>query len=637
MKVKYKNLYFHEADEKIAELNASLLQFEKNQKDFTAINNAMRAAHTLKSSSAAVGYAEMSHLAHEMEDMFELVRTNKKTLSSKAVEVLFAATDALQFSIGSLKQGEEPTVSETLLSRMRVNISRIKEEELKNKKTETPEVDKKVDRPKDAEIEDEDIVEQQKEKAEKQKKEEAEDEVKEEEGTTMQSEVSTLQSIDVVKVDVSTLDTLMNLTEELLVENMRFSEVLRRIEKSVAEGAENVTSEMTNLKSSSDAFNRLVGDLQYQVTQARMLPLGQVLERFPRLVRDLGKKSGKAVSFRVSGQDIELDRTVIDRIGEPLIHLVRNAVDHGIDGTGSLIVRASRMQDTVVIEVENTGMSIDWSAVVTSAMSRGILPQEKGSNYLQTLNAHSKDVSTEALYRVQNQVKHLLFHPQLSTNSKVTETSGRGVGLHIVKTVIESFGGTVEVQSPVISEKNVDNQEEKQGTRFTLRLPLTLAIIQAMLVRVSSHTFAVPFTQIDRTVRVGQHQVKRAFDQEIAVVEDEDVPIIRLSDRFQIPDFIPSTSQEDSKRQNEELTIKNDEQKENKHSEFRIQHSSELMLITKPGTLPVAGLIVDELIAEQDIVVKPLKGVLQHSRGFAGITLLGDGKPALILDVATLT
>jgi two-component system, chemotaxis family, sensor kinase CheA len=290
----------------------------------------------------------------------------------------------------------------------------------------------------------------------------------------------------------------------------------------------------------------------------------------------------------------------------------------------------------VVIDIENSGDAIDWHRIVHSAVERNVLLQEKANEYLQMLDAKMDELSHELLLRMNRQLKHLLFHPQLSTKTEITETSGRGVGLHIVKTVIESFGGTVAVESPI--------DDTGEGTRFTLRLPLTLAIIQAMLVRVGHQTFAVPFTQIDRTVRITSDQIKKAFDQEIAVVDEEDVPLIRLRERFGIVDVKIESDREQKVvelvTEDLEVDLENMDARIRRPSvtnsaSIRVSQS-ELMLITKPGALPIAGLIVDELIAEQDIVVKPLKGVLQSTSGFAGITLLGDGKPALILDVGTL-
>ncbi len=312
-----------------------------------------------------------------------------------------------------------------------------------------------------------------------------------------------LAPIEAIKVDVVILDKLMNLTEELLVERMRLSELVRHAKEKTKE-----EFNKAEFEGSSEAFNRLISELQLNVTQARMVPLGQIFERFPRMVRDLSHEQNKEVDFKIDGQDIELDRTVIDRLGEPLIHLLRNAVDHGIEKTGKIQLTALRERDKVIIEVTNEGKSIDWQKVIEAAVRKGIIDKATGDKYSRNTGNWKLEIGN-LLYRV-------------STKEKVTETSGRGVGLSIVKSVAESLGGKVMFES------------REEGTKFTLELPLTLAIIQALLVKVSDQIFALPFTQIDRSVRVSFQNIKKAFDQEVAVVEDEDIPMVRLDKLFEI-------------------------------------------------------------------------------------------------------
>jgi two-component system, chemotaxis family, sensor kinase CheA len=276
----------------------------------------------------------------------------------------------------------------------------------------------------------------------------------------------------------------------------------------------------------------------------------------------------------------------------------------------------------VIIRVENNGNQINWEKVVEAALGRGIIDKGSRDRYLKDING------------AMSEIEKLIYNEQLSTKEKVTETSGRGVGLAIVKSVIEALGGAVSIESPT----------KDGGVAFVLSLPLTLAIIQALLVRSSNQIFALPFSQIDRSVRVPFKNIKKAFDQEVAVVEDEDIPVIRLDKLFGI-----------KKR---EGLFKSDEDIE--AAGFKLK--AELMVITKDkegasmygfhgssssvsnagsrrghsGGIGRVGLIIDELISKQDIVVKPFRGLLKQSRGFAGATLLGDGSPALIIDVATL-
>jgi two-component system, chemotaxis family, sensor kinase CheA len=536
---KYKKLFLIEADEKINALNKALLGLEKKSRDMNLANDAMRAAHTMKSSAAAMGYIGISHLAHAMEDLFEQVRSKKHKLEPIAFEVLFGSVDALSSAVRVIKDGQPEPNMESALKRLENMQSR-------------------------------------------------------RETGILKPDQMPVESLEAIKVDVAVLDRLMNITEELLVEKMRLGEIVRRAEEGVGE-----KTTIPALKGASESFNRLLSELQFNVTQARMVPLGQIFERFPRMVRDLAKEEKKKVNFEMGGQEIELDRTIIDRLGEPLIHLLRNAVDHGILKEGKVTLIAERARDKVIIKIENEGNQIDWQKVIDAALSRGIIDKV-------TRDKYARGIQTSEYKVLNSEIQNLIFHPQLSTKEKVTETSGRGIGLFIVKSAIEGLGGSVGIQS------------SEGKTRFMLTLPLTLAIIQALLVRVANQTFALPFSQINRSVRVPVKDIKKAFDQEVAVVEEEDIPMVRLAEVFGLA--------------KERGVFLSDEELEAKSHKLK----AELMVIAKKDDNRSVGFVIDEMISEQDIVVKPFKGTLKQSKGFAGVTLLGDGKPALILDVATL-
>jgi len=536
---KYKNLFITEAEEKIVDLNSALLNLEKKPNDSTFANDAMRAAHTLKSSAAALNFMEISHLAHAMENFFDQVRSAGQTLAPRSIEMLFQSVDMLAASLTVIKKGEKELSTRTLIEKLQS-----KKEGEEKSKTSTHE----------------------------------------------------LAPIETIRVGVATLNKLMNLTEEFLVTKMRFEEMLRK----TADEAGKL--DVGELKVIAESFGRLTRDLQYNVTQAYMVPLGQLFEQTPRMVRDLAKEQGKEVELSIVGQDIELDRTVMDRLGEPLIHLLRNAVDHGIEKSGKITLSAERRRDSVMVSVHNEGKPIDWERVVEVAVRRGIISEKKGKNF--RLNAEEIYKKSEIINQ-KSEIENLLY--QLSTKKTVTETSGRGVGLGIVKSVIESLGGRVAIES------------NESGTSFILTLPLTLAIIQALLIRVADQVFALPFSQVDRLVRVPFADIKKAFDQEVAVVDEEDIPMIRLNQLFT------------STREVAGIFLSDEELQKTKH-----QLKAELMIVTKPDSTASVGLVVDEVFSEQNIVVKPLKGILRKTRGFAGVTLLGDGRPALILDVATL-
>ncbi|MEK7074554.1 MAG: ATP-binding protein, partial [Patescibacteria group bacterium] len=343
--------------------------------------------------------------------------------------------------------------------------------------------------------------------------------------------VPKLAPMEIIKVSVKTLGTLMNLTEELLITQMRFKDLLRRTE----DKAEN--PDIGELKVIAESFGRLTSDLQYTITAAHLVPLGQLFEQTPRIVRDLAKEQEKEVEFSIIGQEITLDRAVVDRLGEPLIHLLRNAVDHGIEKRGIITLSAERLADSVIVTVHNDGRPIDWQRVLEVAARKGIVDEKIRNTYPRDINLLG----------------------QLSTKKTLTETSGRGVGLGIVKSVIESLGGKVTIKSK-------DN-----GTSFVLTLPLTIAIVQALLSRVANQVFALPFSQVDRLVRVPFADIKKTFDQEVAVVGEENIPMIRLDERFSIA------------RERSGILLSDEEMKEAKY-----QLKAELMIITKQeGASPV--------------------------------------------------
>ena len=527
---KYRKMFIREAQENLEILNNALIKIEKKPNDKTATTELMRAAHTLKSSSAAMEYMQMSHLAHAIEDIFDEVRSGKSQFSPNNSDILFSVFDLIDKSLQTIKKGESELPTDKAIDKLR-NLANQQIDEAEN----------------------------------------------EAEGEALAEKPETIRILEEIKVDIKTLDALMNLSEELLVNKMQLMEITER-------------KNHEELPVAIDMLGRLVSDIQYNVMQARMVPLDQIFNRFPRMVRDLASKEQKKVDLEIQGGEIELDRTVIDKIGEPLVHLLRNAVDHGIETQGKIELRAKREKGYVIIEVINDGNNLDLEAIKQAAVKKHIID-------LRRAEALSKE-----------EVIDLLYHPELSTSKTITETSGRGIGLNIIKTRIESLGGAVSFESPL--------SEQEGGVKFMLRLPLTIAIIQALMVKAGKQIYAIPITNIDRSVKVGHTSIKKALDKEVAIVDEVDIPLVRLDKLF-----------------NSERLSKND------------QLQSELIVIIKKTIAieegreeerPVFGLVVDSLVSEQEIVIKPLTGILKQNKGFAGITILGDGRPALILDVETL-
>lgn len=319
--------------------------------------------------------------------------------------------------------------------------------------------------------------------------------------------------------------------------------------------------------------------------KVRMVPIESVVSRFPRMIRDLSKKLNKKMELYMSGEDTELDRTVIDEIGDPLMHILRNSADHGLESAeirkergkpevGSIFLDAYQDGNNVVIEVRDDGNGIDIEQVRRKALEKGTITPEQANN-----------MDDKAFL-------DLLFRPSFSTSEKVTEVSGRGVGLDVVKTKIEGLGGDIEVKT-----------ELTVGTTFVIRLPLTLAIIQALMVILGDEKYAIPLNTIQTIEDISVGDIKYIRGKEVISFRENVIPLIRLSDV---------------------LDIEQTEKVENL-----------IVVIIQKGDKK-AGLVVDELIGQQEIVIKTLGKYLNNNKLLSGATILGDGEVALILDVNTL-
>jgi two-component system chemotaxis sensor kinase CheA len=383
----------------------------------------------------------------------------------------------------------------------------------------------------------------------------------------------TLSKPQTVRVDIGRLDKLMNLVGELVIDKIRLIRI----------GSIHEIPELTETIAHLD---RLITDVQDEVMQARLVPVDLIFNRFPRMVRDLARVENKKIDFTVEGTEIEVDRTILDKISDPLIHLLRNAVDHGIESaternkagkseTGLIRLTASREKEHVVIEVSDDGKGIDPDQILDMAIKKGIATLEEGVK----LNDREKLM--------------LICAPGLSTYKKATDVSGRGVGMDVVKTTMESLGGMIAIDS-----------EKGGGTKVILKLPLTMAIARGLLVMVGEETFIVPLANVQEIVSVKAYDVKTIKGQEAISLRGEVVPLIRLDRALEI------NLNEDPK------------------SEF------DALLVEVGGKR--AGLVVDCLVGQQETVIKSLDDYLKGVKGYAGATILGDGKVAFILDVASL-
>ena len=560
--LKFKDIYLSEAEDHIQKLNDNLLLLEKSPDGKSLLDELMRSSHTLKGSSAAMGYVKTAYLTHVMEDVFDYARNGQLVITSKVIGVLFKTIDALEKTIDSIKKKNKEIDVEKEADALK-KITGVATEGMGKSVRDTsgkPVVDKKkvqVAKLDKTPVTVEDVVDDSR----------------------------ATGQLEHIKVPVERLDRLMSLLEELIIDKMKLVEVAK---------------EFTTLAPLSDHLDRLVSDLQYQVMQARLVPVEQIFARFPRLVRDTAAQMNKEIDFQIVGGEIELDRTIVDKLAEPLVHLLKNAVDHGIDKSGVVRLTAAREKEFAIITVEDNGRGIDWENVRKAALTRGMMSAE------------------EATRLDKAGLTNLLYNGRLSTHEKVTETSGRGIGLSVVKNFVEQNGGRINVESPL----------PEGGTRFTLELPLSMAIISSLLVEVNSHLFAIPFSVIERSVRIAGVDIKSMADQDVAVINEQNVPLVYLSKLFanahgNVAEDISSLlkSAVDTKKIISE--------------KIAVAPKSVLAVLLRRGG-ESAGLVVDALRDELEIIVKPLPTVLRKTKGFSGSTILGDGRTILIVDAMSL-
>ncbi len=537
---KYKDAFLSEAKEHVEAMNNFLLKLEKSPDELELVSDIFREAHTLKSMAATMNYDKTAQLCHAIEDVLDAIR-NKKIEIEKCVDILFQSFDHLESSLKEISRGKEDLDTTVLVQRLE-DVSKFTGDEAEVASRESPITD----------------------------------------------ESDPVEKIASIEVKVERLDLLMNLAEELLITNMRLDRI-----KETLQNAE--------LSAAVDNLGRLIADVQYNVMQARMVPMGFVFNRFPRMVRDLAKLQKKEVSLKIQGGDIELDRTVVGEIGESLVHLLRNAVDHGIETPeernksdrspqGTIKLTATRTKDFAVIEVFDDGAGLDIEEIKESALKRGILSPEA-----------TKEEVIDSVFS------------GVSTTKEVTEISGRGFGLNIVKEKIESLGGSIQVESEI-----------GKGTKFVIKIPLTLAIIKTLFVEVGGRTYAISLANIERLVSVSKEDIKGMLNYEAIVLNEENIPITRLNVLFgPVRSKLLGVTTGPSVRTSNGVGTPS------------LAFDRQPIVIVRKEEEKL-GLAVDGLMTTQEIVLKPLNRLIRENRYFAGFTIIGSGEVVLILDIANL-
>ncbi len=692
----YLEIFIDETNEHLQNLSDCIMSLEKDPENMDTINEIFRAAHSLKGMAGTMGFKRMQHLTHDMENVFQEVRSGNMKVTSGLVDVLFQCLDAIDAYLENVKESSDEgtedneaiiqelneilaagTGNDSAESKPAAQSEEKKEEEKKSEKYEkkyfnTELSEKEKDAIKNAEergmnvygitvyiqeecllkaaraflvfkavedygnilvyypssqdIEDEkfendfsffleteasiekvieaskavsEIAEVVGEKvkyaqltATAEKKEVAEvaekatpavaEKVTSTATQTKAAPAAKKQTTGkpvtnrTVRVDIEKLDALMNQVSELIIAKNSLVSIS--------------STEGSNLQSQTfheqiEYLERITTNLHESVMKVRMVPIESVVNKFPRMIRDLAKKLDKKMELVMTGEDTELDRTVVDQIGDPLQHLLRNSADHGLENaelrqkrgkpeTGTICLNAFQEGNNVIIEVSDDGNGIDTEAIKEKAIERGIVTAEQA----------------EALS--QKEITDFLFMPSFSMAKKISDISGRGVGLDVVKSNIEALGGDVEVKS-VLGE----------GTKFIVRLPLTLAIIQALMVEVHDEKYAIALGSVQTIEDIPVNEIKYVQAKEVIHIRDSVIPLIRLE---QILDMEPTEDKES-------LTV----------------------VIVKKGE-KFAGLVVDNLMGQQEIVIKSIGKYINNNKIISGATILGDGEVALILDANAL-
>ncbi|RME86169.1 MAG: chemotaxis protein CheA [Caldilineae bacterium] len=549
----FKDLFASEAEEYLEIMNTGLLRLEDSPQDHEALKEVFRAAHSLKGVAATMGYQELAHAAHTLEDLLDELRAGKMILSPALADVLFSGVDTLKSILADVLADRpvsldvEAWVRDFGQQAERAGSATLVQTGKGPGPVSTPDASAPAPSPAPSGVPTP--------------------------PTAGGPQASLPQTI---RIRTRHLDALLNLVAELVINRSR----LWRIEE---------RHHLPDLREALERHDRLLGELRDTVLETRMVPVGQVFNRFPRMVRDLLRERGKEAEFVVEGREIELDRTILERISDPVLHLLRNAVDHGMESPdererlgkprrGTIRLCARRERESVIIEVSDDGKGLAREAIVETAIQRGLVTEG------------------EAESMSDQQALLLICRPGFSTASRVTEVSGRGVGMDVVRREVEALHGNLSITTV-----------PGQGTTFRLRVPLTLAIVQALLVGVKGETYAIPLSQVERTLEVFPQQTSQVQRWEITTDEaGEPLLLVEMAGLLETP--VHNGSPADASR---------------------------YAVVVGQGRERV-GLVVDRLLGREEIVIRPLPPSLADLPGLAGASILGDGQVILILDALGL-
>ncbi len=547
--------FITEANEHIESAESSLLELENHPENEELINKIFRGFHTIKGMAGFLNLTEIGSLAHSAENLLDLARKGKLVLAAEYSDIVFAAVDMLKRMMAKLKECVEsgaPVPTQEELPQLLETLKAAAEGTLPTRPAQPPQTKE----------DDEKLDGLLTEKTETKKTGS---------GSGSGGHATT---DDKIKVSISRLDNLINMTGELVIAQLMVAEEIHTGASSVHELARKVAHQ-----------GKIVRELQELSMSMRMVPVQGVFQKMSRLARDLSRKADKQVDFITIGEETELDRTVVDKIADPLIHMVRNSLDHGIEprddrvkagknATGHVELRAFHQAGNIVIEIEDDGKGLDKDRILNKAIDNGVV--EPG-----------QELSDDEIFK-------LIFHPGLSTAEKITSVSGRGVGMDVVKKNIEALRGKIDIAST-----------RGQGTIFTIRLPLTLAIIDGQVVCIGDQRYIIPINSIVRSLRPTSQQLSSVQGRgEMILERGELIPLVRL---YRLLGAVPT--EEDPTK-------------------------SLVVVVEEDGKK--CCLLVDDLLAQQQVVIKSLGEALGRVKGVSGGAIMGDGKVCLILDVPGL-
>ncbi|MCY8410751.1 chemotaxis protein CheA, partial [Bacillus haynesii] len=650
----YLDVFIEESREHLQTCNEKLLELEKNPTDLQLVHDIFRAAHTLKGMSATMGYEDMAHLTHSLENVLDAIRNEEMTITSEWMDVMFEALDDLEAIVLSIIEGGDgkrdvsevcakldvtganketaasaeapeaasPETKWTYDEFQRTVIAEAEEQGFKcyeinvalkedcllkgvrvymvfEQLNEIGEVVKTIPETEVLESEDFDSefvvcflskhgeeeifnkingvseiekIEVTELKNDFSAQEEAKPAAPEKQTAPKEAEKKTAKQPDgkkeaakpaagggtkTIRVNIDRLDSLMNLFEELVIDRGRLEQIAKELEHG-------------ELTETVERMTRISGDLQSIILNMRMVPVETVFNRFPRMVRQLTKELNKKIELSIFGAETELDRTVIDEIGDPLVHLLRNSLDHGIEApevrvkngkpeTGQVRLKAYHSGNHVFIEVEDDGAGINRKKVLEKALERNVITERDA----ETIEDHEIDA--------------LIFAPGFSTADQISDISGRGVGLDVVKSKLESLGGSVSIKS-----------SEGEGSLFSIQLPLTLSIISVLLVKLENETFAIPISSIIETAVIDKKDILQTHDREVIDFRGHIVPVVYLKEQFNV---------EDSSDDLDQL------------------HA----IVVKKGD-KLTAFVVDSFIGQQEVVLKSLGDYLTNVFAISGAT-----------------